>query len=85
MQTLEKIISDKVSCEVENAATLEARVHDAILSAIDNLVDPKMKLAMRSTDVSATSIPSNVVWDPDRTDFQGDINGPQITACRFNK
>ena len=50
MQTLEKSISNKVRCEVDSV--VETRVHNSILSAMDNFVIPKMEVAMRSTDSS---------------------------------
>ena len=48
-QTLEKNICDKVRIEVENTvAIVETRVHEAIFSALDKLVVPRMELAMGS-------------------------------------
>ena len=53
MQTLEKSIYDKVSCEVDSVVALvETRIHNSVLSAIDNFVIPKVEGAMRSTDSS---------------------------------
>ena len=48
MQTLDKIISDKVRTGVEDAvAAIETRVLDVILSEMDSVVVPGMELAMR--------------------------------------
>ena len=61
MQTLHKIISDKVKCAAENVvATVETRVHHAILSSKDNLFLPRVELAMKSVDASSTRIPVSV-------------------------
>ena len=44
-----KSISDKVRCEVENVvATVKTREHDAIFSAMDDLVFLEMALSLRS-------------------------------------
>ena len=59
-QTLERNISDKVGIEVENAvATVETRVHEAILSAMDNFVVARMELTMRWIGISSVPNPSS--------------------------
>ena len=60
MQTLHKSISDKVKCAGENVATVETRVHHAILSSKDNLFLPRVELAMKSVDASSTRNPVSV-------------------------
>ena len=76
MQTLEKNICDKVTSEVENVvATVETRVYEAILSAMDNFVVRRMELAMRSIGIFSARIASSVVLDPNQRDFSGDTNG----------
>ena len=70
MHILEKSISDRAKSDVENfVAMIETRVHDAILCAMDNLVIPRLELAMKSTDASSTRDPSIVVLDLDQRDF----------------
>ena len=85
MQTLEKIISEKVRKEVENVvATVETMVHEAVLSAIDNLIVPRMELVMIGWNFSGPN-PNSVVLDPDEKVFFGDTNGLRMTASsRFN-
>ena len=70
MQTLEKSITNKVRCEVESSVTtVETTVHTAIVSGMDNLVIPRMEIAMRLADFSSTRNPSSVVLDPDHRNF----------------
>ena len=58
MQTLEKNISDNARSQAENVvATTETRVLEAILSAMDILVVPKMELAMKSVGFASTRNP----------------------------
>ena len=69
--------------EVENTvAIVETRVHEAIFSALDKLVVPRMELAMGSFGTSWTGNPSSVVIDPDQRYFYGDTNGLQMTTPR---
>ena len=75
MQKLENNIADQIQSEVEKVvATVETRVHEAILSAMDNLVVPW------SVGISMTRIPSSIVSEPDQGDFSGDTNGLQMAV-----
>ena len=66
-------------------AMVETRVHEAILSAMKNLVAPRMELAMKYVGISLEPNPGCVVLDPDQRGFSGDTNGLQMTATsRFN-
>ena len=50
IRTLKKIISDKMRCEVDKIAiTVKSRVHDAILSTVDNQRFSKIELAIMLT------------------------------------
>ena len=81
MLTLEKNFSDKVRSELESlVATVEARVHQATLSAMVILVVPRMELAFRSARISSAPNPDSVVLDFDQGDFSNDMNGLQMTA-----
>ena len=83
MQSLEKNISDMMRSEVENgAASGEAKVQAAILSAMENLVVPRLELALRSADIYSTRNPDSVVLDPYQRDFSGDTSDLQMTASR---
>ena len=79
MQKLEKNIFNKLGSGVENVVTtVEIWVHEAILSALVNLVVPGMKVAMRLVGISLTRNPSGVVLDPDQRDFSGHNKWPTI-------
>ena len=81
MHTLEKNISLKLRIEVENVvATVESRVDEAILSAMDCLVMSRMELAMRPVGVFSAPNRSNVVLDFDQRDSLGDTNDLHMTA-----
>ena len=71
LQTLEKNISDKVRCELDSiVVTVETRVHDAILSAMDNLGNPSVELAIRSANVSSIRNFGGVELDRDQRDTE---------------
>ena len=83
MQVLENSVSDKVTGEVEKVtATVETRVHDAILFAMDNWVTPQLELAMRSVGVFLNLNPKSVVLYQDQADFAGHTNSLQMAALR---
>ena len=54
MQSIERSITDRVCCEVDNmVVTVDTRVHDAILASMDCLIISRVDLAMKSVDVSS--------------------------------
>ena len=54
VQTLERSSTDEVRCEVDNAlSTVHTGVHDAILSAMDSLVNPREEFAMKTIKTSS--------------------------------
>ena len=60
--------------------TLETRVHDPILFAIENLVIPRVELAMkRANESSGRRVDGNVL-EPDQRGFSGNVEGLQMTA-----
>ena len=70
---LRKNIANKVRSEVDNVMTLvETRVQDAdaVLTAIKNLMIPRVELAMKLLNASSGRGVNSVVLDPDRRDFQ---------------
>ena len=58
--------------------TVETRVQNAILTAVKNLVIPRVELAMKSVNTSSGCGVDSVVLDPDRRDFSGNIEGHQM-------
>ena len=54
VKTLERCFNENIDREMSNIVdTVEDRIQNAILTAIDNLVTPKIELAIRS--INATS------------------------------
>ena len=64
VKTLERCFNEKIDREMSNIVdTVEYRLQNAILTAIDNIVAPKIELAIRSINAStgrdATSVSAN--------------------------
>ena len=54
MHTLEKNLIDRLSSEVDNpVATVDTRIHDAILAAMDELILSRVKLGLKSVRASS--------------------------------
>ena len=66
-------IDDKNRSAVDNAVMgVEYCMHDAILTAMENRVIPRVEMAVRSTTSSSGNGPSNTVHNPDRKDSTGE-------------
>ena len=64
VKTLERCCNERIDREMSNVIdTIEDRIQNAILAAIDNIVTPKIELAIRSINASsgrdATSVSAN--------------------------
>ena len=64
VKTLERCFNERIDREMSNIVdTIEDRIQNAILTAIDNIVAPKIELAIRSINASsgrdATSVSAN--------------------------
>ena len=64
VKTLERCFNERIDREMSNIVdTVEDRIQNAILTAIDNIVAPKIELAIRSINASsgrdATSVSAN--------------------------
>ena len=54
VKTLERCFNERIDREMENIVeTVEDRIQNAILTAIDNIVGPKIELAIRSINASS--------------------------------
>ena len=65
MKTLERCFNERIDREMSNIVdTVEDRIQNAILTAIENIVAPKIELAFRSINASseqdATSVSANL-------------------------
>ena len=64
VKTLERCFNEKIDREMDNIVdTVEDRIQNAILAAIDNIVAPKIELSIRSLNASSgrdvTSVSAN--------------------------
>ena len=64
MKTLERCFNERIDKEMDNiVGTVEDRIQNAILAAIDNIVAPKIELSIRSLNASSwrdvTSVSAN--------------------------
>ena len=86
MQTLERKISDKVRCELENVeATVEIRVHAANFFAKDVFVILRVELEMKSANVSLARTLNRGVLDSNQMVSAGNIFGLHSTgSIKFN-
>ena len=61
VKTLERCSNERIDKEVSNMVdTVEDRIKNAILTAIDNIVAPKNELAIRSTNAPSERDATNV-------------------------
>ena len=60
--------------------TVENRVHEAILTAMESLVIPGVEIAIKSVNASSGRDADSVVPDPDQRDFSGNIESLQMIA-----
>ena len=81
MHTLEENFVSKVRSVVDNVMTsVETIVEDAVLTAREILLVPRVELAMKSANaLSVRSVDGNVL-EPDQKDFMGNIECLQVTA-----
>ena len=81
-QVIGNNIDDKTRNAVNNAVfTVENCMHDAVLSAMDNVVIPRVQIAVKSITGSSGKGPSSIVQNPNRRDFTGNTeNTPLISA-----
>ena len=81
MHTLEENIVSKVPSEVDGVmTTVETKVQDAVLTAIESLVIPRVELTMKSANASSGRSPDGNLLEPDQMDFSGNVEGLQLTA-----
>ena len=81
MNTVEENFVSKVRSEVDNVMTIvETRVKNAALTAMENLVIPRVELAMKSTNASSGRSVDGNVLDPGQRDFSGNVEGLQMTT-----
>ena len=81
LHTIEQNIVIKVCSEVNNVMTMvETKIQNAVLTAIENLVIPRVKIAMKSINASSELEVDSVVLDTDAADFSANEAGLQMTV-----
>ena len=72
VKTLERCFSEKIDREMSNIIdTVKDRIQDAILTAIDNIVAPKIELAIRSINASSGQDVISVSANSERREHAG--------------
>ena len=80
-QVIENNIDDKIGKAVDNAVmTVENCMHDAIFTAMDKVVIPRVEMAVRSITGSSGHGPNFVVQNPDRRNFTGNTENTPLMA-----
>ena len=83
MQTPEKNITNKVRCEVNIVmTTFEYRKHNAVITAIESLVIPRVERAMKSGILCSGRSVDIVVLDLDQRNFSGFVESFPMTASK---
>ena len=81
-QVKEINIDDKNRKEVDKAVlTVENRMHDPILTAMDKVVITRSEMAVKSITDSLVHGPSSEVQNPDRRDFLGNAGNTTLRSC----
>ena len=85
VKTLERCFNEKIDREMSNIVdTVEDRIQNAILTAIDNIVAPKIELAIRSINASSGRDVTSVSANSERREHGG-INAYFGNASENNK
>ena len=71
-KTLERCFNERIDREMSNiVGTVEDRIQDAILTAIDNIVSPEIELAIRSLNASSGRDATSVSASSERREHVG--------------
>ena len=84
VKTLERCFNERIDREMSNIVdTVEDRIRNAILPAIDNIVAPKIELAIRSINASSGRDVTSVTANSERGEHVG-INASFESASGNN-
>ena len=84
VKTLEKCFNERIDREMNNIVdTVEDRIQNAILTAIDNIIVPKIELAIRSVNASSGRDVTSVSAHSERREYTG-INASLENASENN-
>ena len=83
-KTLERCFNERIDREMNNIVdTVEDRIQHAILTAIDNIVAPKIEMAIRSINTTSGRDVTSVLMDSERREHAGIIT-PRGSASGDN-
>ena len=72
VKTLERCFNERIDREMSNIVdTLEDRIQNAVLTAIDNIVTPKIELAIRSINASSGRDVTSASGNSERREYEG--------------
>ena len=84
VKTLERCLSERIDRKMSNIVdTVEDKIQNAILTAIDNIVAPKIELAIRSINASSGRDVTSMSANSERREQVG-INAPFENASESN-
>ena len=84
VKTLERCFNERIDREMSNIVdTVEDRIQNAILTAIENIVAPKIELAIRSSNASSGRDATSVSVNSERRERAG-VNASLENASRIN-
>ena len=84
VKTLERCFNERIDREMNNTVdTVEDRIQNAILTAIDNIIAPKIELAIRSINASSGRDATSVSANSERREHVG-ISASFENASRNN-
>ena len=85
VKTLERCFNERIDREMGNIVdTVEDRIQNAILIAIDNIVTPKIELAFRSINASSGRDVASASGNSERREYEG-INASFENASANNR
>ena len=72
VKTLERCFNERIDREMSNIVdTVEDRIQNAVLTAIDNIVTPKIELAIRSINASSGRDVTSASGNSERREYEG--------------
>ena len=85
VKTLERCFNERIDREMSNIVdTVEDRIQNAVLTAIDNIVTPKIELAIRSINASSGRDVTSASGNSERREYEG-INASFENASTNNR
>ena len=85
VKTLERCFNERIDREMSNIVdTVEDRIENAVLTAIDNIVTPKIELAIRSINASSGRDVTSASGNSERREYEG-INASFENASVNNR